>query len=415
MMNEARYSTKGLCGTPDHMIYGAFGAHSDNLKARYGGKIAADVLKKRLYSDLIKPYYNTTQPNVEQGTGVQISFQEFMQTRPDGGPILLNERGAPLTWADLFEMAKIDPASTLLNQIATIPDDFRLLLGLYITDAFIKGFSQTNDGQSPLWSKLCFQTGVATPFPEIRRTWYKFEGEPKPTAEAETFPEAKISVGTEAINSEKRGINLKLTEELVRSSPLNVVEGWLVETGRVYQHIEDSRAVTTLVNGDLQSGANAAPVVGISDVNVGIDYADFSRCWNRGSMIGERWFSVIAGEDMSNKIAGIDEFKERQVGTPQVQLVNRPEPSQIDRFVSAQVPDNQIVLLDKTHCLRQRNFIPLRIDKSFKPENWIHGITIGYQSAFERVADKAVVILNETLSYNDYPFPTWFTVGGVRP
>jgi hypothetical protein len=310
---------------------------------------------------------------------------------------------------------RADPSKLLLNELASMTDDFRGLVGPVITDAFIKGYSETSTGRPPLWSQMCFSTGVETKFDEVRKIWLKFQGEPTLTGEAEQFPEATIQSGRENIRLEKRGVTLRLTSEFIRENPLTIVESWLTEMGRVYQSIENDRCVETLLNGDVPSGANAAPVIGVGDTTVGIDFADFSRCWNRGSMIGENWATFVAGEDMSQKISTIDEFKEPRTGKSLVVLQNKPEPAVMNRFVSPKMPSSQILLVDWSHALRQRVFIPLRIDRAFKPENWTEGVTIGYVTGYERVADKACVVIDESLAFADHGFPSWFTVGGVRP
>jgi len=170
-----------------------------------------------------------------------------------------------------------------------------------------------------------------------------------------------------------------------------------------------------LINGDLSTGGNASPVIGVTDTSTGIDYNDFLRVWNRGDEIGQSYFSIITGENMAFTLGNIDEFRERQVGTPMVTLANGSEPSKVVRFVSSRVPANQVVLVDTGQALRQRVFIPIKIDKSFKPETWEQGVTIGYYTGFEKVGDKAVVVIDQSLPFADNGFPAWFTINGVRP
>ncbi len=407
---------QSIFGTLQRREFGAFLEH-DSIRADANPltrRVNAPTIKKILKDQLLTPYSRFTHP--ENGTGVQISFAEFMATRPDGGEVFLSERTEkPLTWADLFHAMRADPSKLLLNELASMNDDFRGLVGPVITDAFIKGYAETSTGRPPLWSQMCFATGVDTKFDEVRKQWLSFQGDPTLTGEAEQFPEATIRFGHATIRLEKRGLTLRLTSEFIRECPLTIIESWLTEMGRVYQSIENDRCVETLLNGDVPSGANAAPVIGVGDTNVGIDFADFLRCWNRGSMIGENWATFVAGEDMSQKISCIDEFKEPRTGKSLVVLQNKPEPAVMNRFVSPKMPSSQILLVDWSHALRQRVFIPLRIDRSFKPENWTEGITIGYVTGYERVADKACMVIDESLAFADHGFPEWFTVGGVRP
>ena len=376
---------------------------ADNLGLQFS-------LKERL----INPFWNYR--GSEHGPGVPISFMAFVQTRPDGGEIIRNAKtNKPIDWTDLIAGMNVDPFQLTLNGLAARDDDYKFLFGPAIEDAFLEGFTTTRSGRPPLWTQLCYSTGVPVAQEGIHRTRFNFSGMPTATGEGETFPEAKISLSQEEIRWNKKGLTLRLTNEYIRANPLPIVEDYISEIGRIYQHLENSACVRALLNGDLASGDNAAPIIGVASTSTGIDYADFSTCWTRGEMVGEDWFSVVSGEAMGNKIGSIDEFKERQIGTPLVQIFNRPEPSSVPRYVNSEVPANQILLVDTSHAVRQRVFIPLHVRQADRPENWTQGITIGYSSAFERVGDKAALVVDESLAFADHGFPSWFIVGGVRP
>lgn len=368
-------------------------------------------LKRTLKEKLIAPFWNYR--GNENKPGVPIRFETFMQKRPDGGEVLRNSAGDPYSMEDLYIAMGQDPYSLFLNNLATRDDDFRYLFGPILEDIMWKGFME-EAGQPAMWQALCASVGVPAAQESIKRTWIRFSGEPKPTAEGEIFPEVTISGGEEQIAWKKKGLTLRLTTEYLRANPLPVVQDYLIYVGRVLQHLENLACVSSLVSGDLTSGANSAPVVGVTSTSAGIDYADFLRCWTRGSLLGERWYTLISGEVMGNKIGLIDEFKIRENGTPLVTLANRPEPTNMARWISEEIPDNQALLVDTSHAIRQRVFIPLNVRQSDKPENWTEGVTVGYSSTFERLADKAVVAIDETKAFSSYGFPSWFTVGGFR-
>lgn len=369
-------------------------------------------LKNSLREKVIKPFWNYTRP--EHGPGVQTTFAEFLKTRPDGGEVIKNGHGEPIGLKDIFQDMGQDPYQLHIHNLATRDDDFRYLFGPIIEDIVVRGYMERRDGLPAMWARLVFAAGVTAQQEAIRRTWFKFNGVPVPTAEGETFPEATISQGEETIAWKKKGLTLRLSEEYLRANPLPVISNWLAEVGRIFQHMENVGAVATLVSGDLSTGANAAPVIGVSSTSNGIDYVDFTTCWNRGNLLGEDWFVMVSGESMGNKISAIDEFKERQIGNPQVTIVNRPEPATMERYVSSEVPASQVMLVDTNHALRQRVFIPMTVKESARPEDWTKGVTIGYSTAFERIGDKAVVVMDETEAYSAYGFPSYFVVGGYR-
>lgn len=367
-------------------------------------------LKNSLKERVIQPFWNYR--GNENKPGVPIQFSEFLKKRPDGGEVILNN-GVPITTEDIFQDMGMDPYHLYINNLASRDDDFRFLFGPVLEDIIWKGFN--GEPASPaMWPALCASTGVPAAQEAIQRTYIRFNGEPAPTAEGELFPEVTISHGDETIAWKKKGLTLRLTVEYLRANPLPIISDYLIYVGRVLQHLENRACVQALVNGDLVSQANAAPVVGVASTVVGIDYDDFLTCWTRGGMLGERWFTVVSGETMGKKVGQIDEFKIRELGTPMVQIGNRPEPQNMSRWLSADVPDNQALLVDTSHAARQRVFIPLNIKQSDKPENWTQGVTVGYSSTFERLADKAVVVIDETKLFSGYGFPSWFTVGGSR-
>ena len=368
-------------------------------------------LQNSLKEKLIAPFWNYR--GNENKPGVPIRFETFMQTRPDGGDVLRNSAGDPYSMNDLYIAMGQDPYALYLNNLATRDDDFKYLFGPILEDIMWKGFME-EAGQPAMWQSLCASVGVPAAQEAIKRTWIRFNGEPKPTAEGEIFPEVTISGGEEQIAWKKKGLTLRLTTEYLRANPLPVVQDYLIYIGRVLQHLENQAVVQCLINGDLANSANSAPVVGVASTSAGIDYADFLRCWTRGSLLGERWYTLISGEVMGNKIGLLDEFKIRENGTPLVTLANRPEPTNMARWISSEIPDNQALLVDTSHAVRQRVFIPLNVRQSDKPENWTEGVTVGYSSTFERLADKAVVALDETKAFSTYGFPSWFTVGGFR-
>lgn len=242
----------------------------------------------------------------------------------------------------------------------------------------------------------------------------RFDGRPVRTGEGEDFPKASVRHSKELLAWGKMGLTIELTEEFIMANPMPIVEQYLNEIGRVCQAEQDKRIIATLISGDLPTGATACPMIGVANIESGIEYIDFNRVWTRGSKIKERWFTILAGEDISNKIGMMDEFKRREQGQPLIVLMNRPEPREMERYVTDEVPDHQAVFVDTSHAIRHRSFIPPMIEQGLRPQNWTRGITYGWSDTFERMADRAVVGVDETLLFSERGFPDWFVIGGAR-
>ena len=367
-------------------------------------------LKNSLKERIIRPFWNYR--GNENKPGIPIQFSEFLKTRPDHGEIIRKD-GRPITLEDIFIDMGTDPYQLCLNNLASRDDDFRYLFGPILEDIIWKGFNGEPDAPA-MWQSLCAATGVPVAQESIQRTWIRFNGEPAPTAEGELFPEVTLQYGDETIAWKKKGLTLRLTVEYLRANPLPIIADYLIYVGRVLQYLENKACVLALVNGDLAAAANAAPVVGVESTQIGIDYVDFLKCWSRGGILGELWFTVLSGETMGVKLGLIDEFKVKETGASLVTIANRPEPQNMNRWLSEDVPEHQALLVDTSHAVRQRVFVPLNVMQSSRPENWTSGVTVGYSSTFERLADKALVAIDETLLFSEYGFPTWFTIGGNR-
>lgn len=372
-------------------------------------------LHNSLCNKLIKPFW-AYRSNINKLGGVPITFEAFAQTRPDGGTVIVSPRTSrPIEWVDLFNDMGVNPYDLTLSNLASRNDDYRYLFGPIIEDAFTKGFLQERNNRTPLWSLLCSQTGIPTLSEGLTRAWMQFEGTPSRTAEGEQFPVAKLKMSSEHFYWGKYGLTLQMTNEFARATPIPVVEDWLAELGMIYQVKENERAINALINGDLESEGNATPVIGVVDPEVGIQYEDFVNVWIRGAMIGENWFTMVSGEQMGRLVSLLDEFKVKEVGSARVQAVNSPEPQFMNRFVNQAVPENQILFVDESHAMRQRVFFPISLVESDHPENWTRGLTIAYSTVFERIADKATIIVDQSKSFQEHGFPSWYRVGGVRP
>lgn len=371
-------------------------------------------LHNSLKDRLINPFW-AYRRNVDKLGGVPVTFEAFIQSRPDGGHIITSPRTSrPIEWPDLFADMGEDPYRLTLSNLVSRDDDYKYLFGPIIEDAFVKGYMESRNNRVPLWSLLCTQTGVPVSSEGIARAWLSFSGSPTRTAEGERFPEARLSMTSEQLSWGKYGLTLRMTNEFTRATPIALLEDWLAELGMIYQVTENERCVNALVKGDLESYDNAAPVIGVVDPDVGIQYEDFVNVWIRGALIGENWFTMVSGELMGRLVSLLDEFKIKEIGTARIQAVNSPEPQFMNRFVSGAVPDNQILFLDESHALRQRVFFPISVVESDHPEDWTKGVTIAYSTIFERIGDKAAIIIDQSKSFQEHGFPGWYQVGGVR-
>jgi len=142
-------------------------------------------------------------------------------------------------------------------------------------------------------------------------------------------------------------------------------------------------------------------------------YTDLVAAWIRGSRLGRLYDTIIAGEAMANKIMNLTEFKDKQAGTPQQSMVlNEILPSQSQVFVSAQVPADKIILLDKRFALVKLTSAPLLVEGEKIVSKQIQGSYASITTGFANIFRDARVVIDQSLARVDgggNDFPSWMT------
>ncbi len=396
-------------------------------------------LRSSLREKFIKPYQNFRGNAKKPGT--RISFENFVQERPDGGEILTRngipigrarreweERqgkwtsdqllNAPLSaMGELFVMGGIDPFQATMNELLSRDDDFKWLVGPWIADIVWRGYIG-EPARPALWSALCFQIGAPAIQESLKRVKLWFTGTPAATGEGEQIPGSKLGHLEETISWKKTAWKLEMSNEFLRFSPIPVIEPWLQEVGRIMQVTKDLACVDAIVNGTTSTGNESCPIIGVKDGKA-LQYVDFLEPWALGDYIGQKWFTLLYPRGMSETIGQIDEFKLRYLGTQLVVLRNSPEPAMMDRYISPSVPDNQIVLVDTMNCVRERVSIPFHIMNDDDMDTYSQALAFFESYSFEKVGEKSCIGIDQTLERGTegqlYGIPSWMELGQHRP
>jgi hypothetical protein len=370
-------------------------------------------LKTTLLEKVIKPYW--AYRGDADNPGTPTTFGNFLKTRPDGGEIIKNRAGEPADLLDLFTLEGIDPFRITIPNAISRDDDFKWLIGPFIEDAVWKGYIETKQNRPALWTLLCFQLGVPANQESIKRVKMGFKGGPALTGELETLPTTTLSHSDESLSWKKTAWMLEMSNELVRFSPLPVIEPWFAEAGRIQQNAKNRAVVRAIVNGTVSTGNDACPIIGVDDTSKGLQYMDFLEPWALGDEIGEQWFAMLYARSMSVKVGSIEEFKKREVGEPKVALRNSPEPDEMDRYISPEVPNDQVILVDTSHCVRERVSIPFHIMEAEKIENYSKAVAFVESYTFEKIGEKSCIGIDQTLDIDAAAIPSWFELGQSRP
>jgi len=373
-------------------------------------------LKSTLLEKVVMPFRQFR--GNEKKPGTPTTFENFLTNRPDGGDSIVINGVHMKRTEDLLVHAGIDPMLTTMNEILTREDDFKWLVGPWISDIVWRGYVG-EPAKPALWTKLCYAIGVPVVQETLKRVKLWFSGRPAPTGELATIPTAKLFHGDESIAWKKVAWGLEMSNEFLRFSPVPIIEPYLVEAGRIQQVTKDLACVAAIVNGSLSTGADSCPIIGVAATETGLAYVDFVEPWALGDQIGQNWNTLLYPRSMAVTVGSINEFKPYlDLGVALAPLRQTPEPVP-DRFVSASVPDHQTIMVDTRNCVRERVSIPFHVMNDDDIRTYSQIITFVESSVFEKTGEKSCLGIDETQARGEagasYGIPTWFELGQHRP
>lgn len=304
----------------------------------------------------------------------------------------------------LYHELGINPKTMTVEALLTLDQDSRWLVPEIFRDAIRKGIRT-----SPIYNALIAASeDVAQPqvnLPYIDMS----DAEPQPVGQGGTIPKGSISYGNKTVNVSKKGIGIDITYETIKYTNINLLSIYLQDVGIKLGQLISKDAVLTLINGDQAGGSESAPTIGVGNTGTGLLYSDLIVPWIRGSQLGRLYNVIVGGEEMIRKILLLQEFKEKQAGTPQQTLVlNTVLPSQSNAYVSVYVPNNQAIVLDPRFALVQLTADPLTVEAEKIISKQIQGTYATITTGFANVFRDARVILDQSLeripgTQNDFP------------
>jgi HK97 family phage major capsid protein len=283
-----------------------------------------------------------------------ISFSEVVQSKFN------------VTMDSFYKDLGIDPAIDSVKAIYTLMgEDERWLVPEIFRSALQLGYRK-----APIYPNIIAAEeqvrGLTQILPHINMS----EAAPKLVGEAETIPLGDLSFGKKTFSAFKVGRGIKISDEVMSYSSLNVVSIFLQDFGIKMGHALDVLAIECLLNGEQLDGSESAPVIGVQTVfdplnpdTTGSTYRDLLRLWIRLSRIGRLPSVMIGGEDMALRTLMFDEFRTYVQGAPMEKLdVKTPIPARTSYFIHGNVPDNQEIILDPSASIIKMNVKPLMVE-----------------------------------------------------
>lgn len=359
---------------------------------------------KSIHKDMERIRFSKNPIEAEFAGMRDITLLEYLTKKYKDG---VDQKTGSFDIGHLYAELGINPDVMTVSQLIDLDQDSKWLVPEIFRDAIRKGLRS-----SPFYNRLIAASEtVAQPqvnMPSIEMS----DAEPQPMQQGESFSEGTISYGNKTVNIEKQGIGIKITDEAVQYTSINLLTIFIQDMGIKLGQKLNNAAIYALINGDQDGGTESAAVIGIENTQTGLIYSDLLYAWIRASRLGRLYNTFIGPERVVNTIMNLTEFKDKQNGTPQQSLViNEILPSQSQGFVSAQVPADQLILVDPRYALVQLTSSPLAVEGERIVNKQINGTYASITTGFGNIFRDARVIIDRSLQINfqngTNDFPSW--------
>lgn len=300
----------------------------------------------------------------------------------------------------------IDPATDTISNLITVPDvDVRWIIPEVFRTALLLGYRN-----GPIYPNLIATEEQMKGLSQIMPWLNMSDATPMYVGEGETIPLGAISYGSKQFKIFKIGRGIKLSDEVVQYSSLNLVSIFMKDFGVKLGHATDTLAILCLTNGEQADGSESAPVIGTASGS-SIVYKDLLKIWVRLGRMGRVPNTMVAGEDMAADILDLTEFKTPTTGSPLATMtLKSPIPAGSNLFVHGNVTASTAIILDPQGGIIKFNGWPLKVESERIVSNQTEAFYVSLQTGFAKLFRDSSVIIDKSKAFGTYGFPTWMNV-----
>jgi len=303
-----------------------------------------------------------------------------------------------VTRKDVLRAMGYDPESLGKIQVRELMenDGSKPLFNSVVEDGLRMGWERDSN-----WQRLVAETVETDQFSYL---WYYLNAGETEQEKEEMFglrdigqgapiPVGTISVGENQIRMHKRGRGIEWVDEAKRAS-IDLIALYLRQLGRMLGKQYESTAVSRLLNGYFEDGTDAAPTVGIGDTAGGFTLADiFYAAAYQEDTWGQRPNLAIMNLETAYRVTTMrdggayiyrNELENNQFADV---LNNKP-------FISNQVPDNRIVLVNTAAALVRYQGKPFGVESDRNVKTQVEGSYGTEISEFVPLIPEARIIIN---------------------
>lgn len=318
--------------------------------------------------------------------------------------------GKANTVEELFhELGLETQHDTFSGVITAFPDDLK-----YLVTEIIWARVRLGLRRSPIYPNIIAREEPISAL-KVQIPWLNMsDAAPRWVGEGETIQFGSISYGAKEFKIRKMGRGIKVTDEVMSYSTINVVNIFFEDFGVKLGYGLDAIAVDVLMNGEQADGSSSAPIIGVTTVGT-VTYKDLLRVWVRMGLMGKNPNTMVGGMDMSMDILDLEEFKKtNRTAAPEARLnVNTPIPNQSNYYIHGSIDDNQVVILDPRTTMAKFNAKPLQFESERIVSNQTEATYATLTTGFAVLFQDSRVILDKSLDYSTNPFPEYMNANAL--
>lgn len=312
----------------------------------------------------------------------------------------------------------VNPSYHTLENLSSMPDfeeGYRWLRPEIIREAVRLGLRR-----NPIYPNLIAAEESVTQTKVVMPQINMSDATPESVAEAATIPVGSVSFGEKTVKLHKIGTGLKVSDEVQKYVPLNILSLYLQDAGVKMGLGMDTLAIDTLLNGDDATGNYAAPVIGVEDTTKGIQYVDMLRLWLRMGLLGRQPSGMVSAEQAALKILMMDEFRKwsnnSATSKQEINLrITTPIPQSQDYLVHGAMPTGEkLGFIDNSSALIKLNASALLVESERIAERQLNGTYVTMTTGFGKLFTDSFIILDASQSFAQRGFPDYMNVAAAE-
>lgn len=231
-------------------------------------------------------------------------------------------------------------------------DGSRPLFNAVIEDGLRIGFERQAN-----WQALVARTVTATQLSQTHYELQKDEDEYtlRSIGQGAPIPVGTITVADKSIKMHKRGRGIEWTDE-AKAMNIDLLALFLLLLGKKLGRDYENTAVYRLLNGYFDDGSDAAPTIGIRTANT-IALGDIFYAYKyQEQELGFTATRMVMNLNMAETLVNMRDGAGSYLFSTDMRQGNFPTLMNADPFISSQMPNNRIMLVDTNFALVRHSY-----------------------------------------------------------